>query len=49
MGPWNNEYAVFFEFDETCEKLTRVDEIMDSNFVKDFFPKFMQHMAEKRK
>lgn len=46
FGDFTNEYAVFIEFDETGEKITKLDEMMDSAFLMKFFPNFKKYLAE---
>jgi len=45
FGDFNNEYAVFLEFDDSGEKITRLDEMMDSVFLMKFFPSFKKYLA----
>jgi ketosteroid isomerase-like protein len=47
-GPFHNEFAVFLEFDdETGEKITALDEMMDAACVMEFFPGFRRYMARR--
>ena len=46
FGDWASDYAVFFTFDESGEKIVKLEEMVDSAFMKDFFPKFQGYMRE---
>ncbi|EXV00339.1 Monooxygenase ptaG [Metarhizium anisopliae] len=46
FGDWNNEYAVFFTFNENGQEITKIEEMVDTAFMKDFFPKFQQYMRD---
>lgn len=46
FGDWASDYAVFFTFDESGEKIVKLEEMIDSAFMKDFFPKFQGYMRE---
>jgi ketosteroid isomerase-like protein len=48
FGPWTNEYAVFFTFDESGERIARIEEFVDSAFLNDFFPKFQGYLQEQQ-
>lgn len=43
---WKNEYAVFLTFTENGEKINKVDEMLDSAFAKEFFPRFQKYLSE---
>ncbi|KUL89561.1 hypothetical protein ZTR_04319 [Talaromyces verruculosus] len=44
---WTNEYAVFLTFSEDGTQVSKLEEMVDTAFYKEFFPKFQQYMAEK--
>ncbi|KAK1751363.1 hypothetical protein QBC47DRAFT_307862 [Echria macrotheca] len=48
FGPWTNEYAVFFTFDESGEKIVKIEEMVDSAFLNDFYPKFQNYLREQQ-
>lgn len=48
FGEYHNEYAIYIDFDESGEKITHLDEMMDAAFVMEFFPGFKQYMAHQR-
>lgn len=43
---WTNEYACFITLDESGEKIVKLEEMVDSAFMKAFFPLFQKHMSE---
>ncbi|KKA17950.1 hypothetical protein T310_8109 [Rasamsonia emersonii CBS 393.64] len=43
-GPWELEYSVFITFSEAGDKVARLEEMMDSAFLRDFGPKFGQYL-----
>ncbi|KAI9648484.1 Monooxygenase dmxR10 [Ciborinia camelliae] len=43
---WTNEYAVFVTFTEDGTKVKKIEEMVDSAFYQEFFPKFQQYMKE---
>ncbi|KAK6858845.1 hypothetical protein PG995_004698 [Apiospora arundinis] len=45
---WTNEYAIFISFTKDGTKIDRLDEMVDSAFYKDFFPKFRQYVAQQK-
>ena len=45
-GEWNNEYAVFFTFDDSGKHISKIEEMIDSAFTKEFAPKFQQYLSE---
>lgn len=47
--PYRNEQAVFLWFDESGEKVDKIEEMFDSAFMEDFLPKFQGYWAEKVK
>jgi len=47
-GPYSNEHALFLWFDESGEKVTKVEELFDTVVMKDIMPK-MRVEAEKMK
>lgn len=46
FGDWDMEYAVFVEFNEHGDKITKLEEMLDSAFMKEFAPKFHSFMAQ---
>ncbi|KAB8304575.1 hypothetical protein EYC80_003954 [Monilinia laxa] len=43
---WTNEYAVFITFTEDGTQVQKFEEMVDTAFYQEFFPKFLQHMAQ---
>lgn len=39
IGPGSCEFVMLMSFNEDGSKLTRVDEFLDSEFYKDYFPR----------
>ncbi|KAK5654597.1 hypothetical protein OQA88_7227 [Cercophora sp. LCS_1] len=48
FGAWTNEYAVFFTFDESGEKIAKIEEMVDSAFLNDFYPKFQNYLRQQQ-
>lgn len=46
LGPYNNEHALFLWFDESGEKVNKIEEMFDGVFMKDFLPKLQHYMAQ---
>ncbi|ROT34548.1 hypothetical protein SODALDRAFT_364476 [Sodiomyces alkalinus F11] len=46
FGDWTNDYAVFFTFNESGTEIVKLEEMVDSAFMKEFFPKFQGFMRE---
>ncbi|KAF2209145.1 hypothetical protein CERZMDRAFT_47839 [Cercospora zeae-maydis SCOH1-5] len=46
VGPWNMEYAAFITFNEQGDKVAKLEEMIDSAFMKEFAPKFQKYMRE---
>lgn len=46
LGPYNNEHAVFVWFDESGEKVDKIEEMFDGVFMKEFLPKLDEYMAQ---
>nr|A0A4P8DJV0.1 RecName: Full=Monooxygenase dmxR10; AltName: Full=Dimeric xanthone biosynthesis cluster protein R10 [Cryptosporiopsis sp. 8999]QCL09101.1 DmxR10 [Cryptosporiopsis sp. 8999] len=44
---WTNEYAVFLTFSEDGTQVSKLEEMVDTAFYKEFFPKFQKYMIEK--
>ncbi|QIW99248.1 hypothetical protein AMS68_004766 [Peltaster fructicola] len=44
FGEWTNEYAVFVWFTEDGTRISKIEEMVDSAFMKDFMPKFQRHL-----
>jgi hypothetical protein len=42
---WTNEYSLFLSFTEDGTKISRLDEMVDTAFFNNLFPKFQKHMA----
>lgn len=47
FGPWNLEYSTFVTFNGAGDKIARVEEMLDSAFMKEFGPKFGKYLQEK--
>ena len=45
VAPYVNEYVFFLNFDETGEKITRIEEFVDSGFARDFLAKALEYKA----
>lgn len=45
---WSNEYAVFITFSADGEKIDNMEEMIDTAFYREFFPKFQKYLSEKR-
>ncbi|RAL68062.1 hypothetical protein DID88_008785 [Monilinia fructigena] len=43
---WTNEYAVFITFTEDGTQVQKFEEMVDTAFYQEFFPKFLQYMAQ---
>ncbi|KAH6629943.1 hypothetical protein B0J18DRAFT_85841 [Chaetomium sp. MPI-SDFR-AT-0129] len=48
FGKWDNEYAVFFTFDQSREHIVKIEEMVDTAFMKEFFPKFQNFVREQQ-
>lgn len=51
IGRYENEWAVFFSFNEAGDQIVRVDEMVDSAFGNEFFAKmeaFMKAHAQRQ-
>ena len=46
FGEWNNEYAVFFTFDDSGKHISKIEEMIDSAFASQFAPKFQKYLSE---
>ncbi|KAK5075030.1 hypothetical protein LTS08_001887 [Lithohypha guttulata] len=46
FGDWNMEYAVFVEFNEDGDKIVKLEEMLDSGFMREFAPKFGSFLME---
>lgn len=44
FGDWTNEYAVFFTFNKDGQEIVKVEEMVDTAFMNEFFPKFQEYM-----
>jgi hypothetical protein len=44
-GPFHNEAAVFIWFDESGEKVAKLEEMMDSAVVKEVMPRLQPYLA----
>ena len=45
---WTNEYAVFLSFSDNGERVVRNDEMVDTAFYHDFFPRFQAHLMKEK-
>jgi hypothetical protein len=43
---WRNECALFFSFTEDGEQISRLEEMVDTKFYGEFFPKFQKYLQE---
>jgi ketosteroid isomerase-like protein len=39
VGPYENEYSLFFYYTEDGKKIKKIDEFVDSKYTAGFFPK----------
>jgi hypothetical protein len=46
FGDFTNEYAVFVTFDESGEKITSLDKMVDSAFLMTLFPQFKRYLQK---
>ncbi|KAH8653813.1 hypothetical protein BX600DRAFT_440865 [Xylariales sp. PMI_506] len=46
FGPYRNEHALFLWFDESGEKVQRIEEMFDDAAMRDFQPKFEKYIAQ---
>jgi hypothetical protein len=45
---WTNEYAIFVWLTPDGKKVSRLEEMVDSAFYRDFFPKFMGYLGQQK-
>ncbi|KUI60106.1 hypothetical protein VP1G_11165 [Cytospora mali] len=43
---WKNDFAVFLSFTEDGEKINRMEEMVDTAFYQEFFPRFQKYLKE---
>ena len=43
---WRNEYACFVTLDATRERIIKLEEMVDSAFMKSFYPVFQKYLSE---
>ncbi|KAL9078952.1 MAG: hypothetical protein Q9157_002136 [Trypethelium eluteriae] len=43
---WTNEYAVFLSFTVDGKQINKVEEMVDTAFYREFFPKFQSYLSE---
>ncbi|CAJ2502724.1 Uu.00g101180.m01.CDS01 [Anthostomella pinea] len=48
VGPYRNEYAFFFYFNEEGTKVVRVEEFVDSEFSNGFFARMQEYMKAQK-
>ncbi|KAI0013979.1 hypothetical protein F4779DRAFT_639150 [Xylariaceae sp. FL0662B] len=48
FGPYNNEHAIFLWFDNSGEKVQKIEEMFDDVAMKDFLPKFEKYLAHQK-
>ena len=46
LGPASMEFVMMLSFNETGDKVTRIDEFFDSAVYSDFFGKLQQHVIQ---
>jgi ketosteroid isomerase-like protein len=46
VGPYANEYTWFLWFSESGEKITKIEEFVDSAYIKDFLAKMDAHASD---
>lgn len=47
-GPYSNEHALFLWFDETGEKVTKIEELFDTVVMADVMPKMIAEAKRRR-
>ncbi|KAM5468800.1 hypothetical protein MauCBS54593_004795 [Microsporum audouinii] len=45
-GNWDLEYSAFLTFSEDGEKVAKLEEMLDTAFLRDFGPKFQKHLQD---
>ncbi len=43
---WINEYACFVTLDESGERIVKLEEMIDSAFMKSFYPIFQKYLSD---
>ncbi|KAL9111227.1 MAG: hypothetical protein Q9227_004305 [Pyrenula ochraceoflavens] len=43
---WTNEYAIFVTFTEDGTQINKMEEMVDTAFFQEFFPKFQKYLSE---
>lgn len=46
FGPYHNEHAIFLWFDDSGEKLCKIEELFDTVVMNEFLPKIHQYLAQ---
>lgn len=46
IGPYTNEHVMFFTFTDDGKKLTKLQDFMDSAFVRDYQPRFKAYISK---
>jgi hypothetical protein len=47
-GPYRNEHALFLWFDESGEKVRKIEELFDTVVMNEFLPKIQQYAAQQK-
>lgn len=45
-GPYSNEHALFLWFDESGEKVTKIEELFDTTVMNTFLPKIKERAGQ---
>ena len=45
---WTNEYAMFVTFTEDGKQINRTEEMVNTAFYQEFFPKFQKYLSEQK-
>jgi len=48
FGPYQNEHSLFVWFDESGEKVQKIEEMFDNVVMNEFLPKIQAYVAEQR-
>ena len=46
FGPYKNEHALFVWFDESRERIVKMEEMFDSAFMKEFLPSLHKYLGQ---
>lgn len=46
---WTNEYAVFISFTEGGDKIRKLEEMVDTVFLREWYSRFLAYQAQEQK